>query len=137
MKKQYRSKGQALVEFSLVFSLLVMIILFFIDPCLYLFNLHTAEQYASMAAREASVYKADGTHTCKQMVNNVIGLGPPFIMVDPGNWSLTVAPCSNDPSWTTPTGTYVVATMTFHQEQVFSQWLLPETAKVILQDIFQ
>jgi len=134
MKKLPRSRGQSLVETTLVLPIIIMVLLFSIDPFLFAVNLALGKYYTFQAAREASIYMADGTHTCQQMANRVVGAGPPFLMVDTGGWSMTVTPCPNDTGWTTPTGQFVTATIIFHQKRVF--WISP-TGTVISQDIFQ
>lgn len=115
MKSQ---RGQAMVEFALMFILFLVILLGPWDPVFFAANIAVSRQYAFMAAREAAVYKVDNIHTCQQMAQRVVGSAPDLFL--PASWSLTVTPCPADiTNWTPPTGQPVTATFTFVQKTVF------------------
>ena len=68
-----KQKGQSLVEFALVIVFYMLIITGIVDIAPLLGNLYVAQQMAHRGARAASIYLADGTHSCYQDAVNAIG----------------------------------------------------------------
>lgn len=122
MEMKRSQKGQSLVETGLILPIVLVVMLVVPDLVLLIFNHGLAFYYAFRAAREASMFIADGTHTCDQMARSAAfgSLGKPvFMMVDIDDstkWSLDITPCPDDPSWSSSSGVDVKATLTFEED---------------------
>lgn len=135
-------KGQALVEFGLVLTILMLVAVGGLDFAFRLQNTQLAQHYAFQAAREASIYLNDGSQSCDAFVRSHISQ-PSFILVEAGDWTLTLNGCPDDPSWSQVSGTTVTATITWTQDTVWWQedtpyigyWLTHGEA--VQKDIFQ
>lgn len=133
-----KQKGQSFVEFSLILPLALILLLLFLDPAIALANNMIGSYVAFKAAREASIFIADGTDTCYQEATEAAFgsfSAPPLIMVDAANWSLEVDPCPDDPSWSPSSQTIVTATLKWDQDRIFAWNFYDQSIKV--QDVFQ
>jgi len=111
-------KGQGLVEFALVISLLVMLAVGGLDFAFKYSNMQAAQDYAHQAARQASIYLNSGGYSCDSWVRSHMSQ-PVLLGVDPGGWTLTLTGCPTDPSWSQVSGSPVTATLTWHQDLVW------------------
>jgi hypothetical protein len=111
-------KGQGLVEFALVITLLILAALGGLDFAIRFANQELAQHYAFQAARQASIYLNDGTHSCDTFVRNHMS-DPILFLVDTGDWQLTLTNCPTDPSWSQISGSPVSATITWQQKTVW------------------
>jgi hypothetical protein len=141
MEVRGKEKGQAMVETAVILSIVLLTILGLVDPVVRAVNVGMAFYYTFKAAREASIFIADGTHTCDQMARNAAfgPAGAPILMMvdtsDPTAWSLTISPCPNDPSWSPSSGVSVKATFTFVEKTIW--WTGPWNGSVSHSDVFQ
>lgn len=133
-----KQKGQAMVEFSLVLTLVLLILLGLIDPFFYGVNIAIAKIHSYQAAREASIFIADGTHSCSYMAQRVVGT-PILLMVDtndPANWDLTVDPCLDDTSWSPSSAVPVKATFKWNNQKTI-WWSGPWSGEMFTSNVFQ
>lgn len=115
MKNQ---KGQGLVEFALVITVLLLAALGIMDFVFRFANQELAQYYSFQAAREASIYLNTGSYSCDSWVRSHIPQ-PILLLVDDGDWTLTLTGCPTDPSWSQNSGWPVSATVTWHQRTVW------------------
>ena len=110
-------RGQALVEFGLVFPVLIAIIAIIIDAGPLITDYLIAKQASARGARAASVYLADGTRNCYQDVLDAVGT-PPFLSVP--SWSLSIDPdCTSSPTTTFVTGLALDVTVSVDYQTLF------------------
>lgn len=122
MKRKSES-GQAMVEFAYVFIYMMLIILLLIDPIIAVYNHAVGFYTVFKATRQASIFIADGSNTCRLEAESKAYLmpgGPPLIRVDSSNWNLDITPCPNDTSWSPSSGADVVATLSWDQDRIFA-----------------
>ena len=92
-----REKGQALVEFTMVIVMFMIILLGIVVVTPLIANVYIAKQVSAKGARAGSIYYADGVRTCLQDVLDAVG-DPPFIRAE---WTVEVSPnCDNVPTST-------------------------------------
>ena len=136
-----KEKGQSLVEFSIILPLALMLLLSLIDPAIAIANHLIGKYVAFKAAREASIFIADGSDTCLQEAREAafgfFGV-PPLIMVDlndPSAWSLEITPCPDDPFWSPTSQVDLVATLTWNQGKIFAYDFSNQS--IGMEDVFQ
>jgi len=127
-----KEKGQGLTEFALVVPILLMFLLFAIDPSFKVVNIALGKYYTFQAAREASIFLADGTHSCDSWVRNHVS--EPTLLMGTA-WTLAITPCPADPSWSQVSGSTVTATFDWTQNTVW--WHGPWTGQMSTRDVFQ
>jgi len=95
-----RTKGQGLVEVSLVMPIIMLVMLAFADIGPFVFNFFTAKLMSARAARAASIYLPDPTNrTCLNDATNAAG----DTSIIRATWNLTMsANCDNSPLSTIP-----------------------------------
>jgi hypothetical protein len=127
-----KQKGQGLTEFALVLPILLVVLLFAIDPFFKGVNIALAKYYTFQAAREASIFLADGTHSCDSWVRSHVSQ-PTLVMGTA--WSLNLSPCPTDPSWSQVSGSTITATFAWTQSTVW--WPGPWTGQMVTKDVYQ
>jgi hypothetical protein len=127
-----KEKGQGLTEFALVVPILLMLLLFAIDPFFKGVNIALGKYYTFQAAREASIFLADGTHSCDSWVRSHVS--EPVLLMGTA-WTLTISPCPADSSWSQVSGSTVTATFAWTQSTVW--WQGPWTGQMETLDVFQ
>lgn len=132
MVARRKEKGQGLVEFALIISLLVFLLLAGIDPFFKAVNISLAKYYTFQAAREASIFLADGNHSCDAWVR--AHMSDPTLLMGT-SWTLTLSPCPTDPSWSQVSGSIVTATFNWEQRTLW--WDGPWTGQMVTRDVFQ
>jgi len=132
MVARRKDKGQGLVEFALIAPVLVLILLLAIDPFFKAVNIALAKYYTFQAAREASIFLADGNHSCDSWVRSHVS--EPTLLMGTG-WTLAISPCPTDSSWSQVSGSTVTATFNWEQSTVW--WHGPWTGQMVTRDVFQ
>lgn len=127
-----KEKGQGLTEFALVLPILLMFLLFAIDPFFKGVNIALGKYYTFQAAREASIFLADGTHSCDSWVRGHVS--EPVLLMGT-DWTLNVSPCPADSSWSQVSGSTVTATFAWTQSTVW--WHGPWIGQMETLDVFQ
>ena len=104
-----RQRGQGLIEFALVISLILLVILAMVDIGPFVFDYFMAKDISAKAARAASIYTPDGYRTCLMDASRAAGSQP---MLMRATWILTVSDeCDNNPLSTIPKRTPITATV--------------------------
>ena len=110
-------RGQSLVEFSLVISLILLVILAMVDIGPFVFDYFMAKDISAKAARAASIYKPDGYRTCLMDTSRAAGNQP---MLMQATWVLTMSnECDNNSLSTIPKRTEITATVSISYRPSF------------------
>ena len=117
-----REKGQGLVEFALVISLLLFMFLYIVIVGDNFRRVIALENAASEGGRAAQVYRPDGATTCFQRVESAVQrITPVDVTVE------TSANCSAIDVWARiPSGDHITVRVSHTWEEIFKSTFLLE-----------